>query len=66
MDRVHRIGQKNPVTVYKFITSNTVEEKIVQLQNQKQTIADQLLMGSEMTENPLTIELLQELLLTKV
>ena len=60
------MGKKNPVTVYKFITSNTVEEKIVQLQNQKQTIADQLLMGSEMTENPLTIELLQELLLTKV
>jgi len=66
MDRVYRIGQKNPVTVYKFITSNTVEEKIIQLQNKKQTIADQLLTGAEVDQAAFTIEMLQEILLTKI
>eukprot|EP01061_Rhynchopus_euleeides_P007138 TRINITY_DN16112_c0_g1_i1.p1 TRINITY_DN16112_c0_g1~~TRINITY_DN16112_c0_g1_i1.p1 ORF type:complete len:1211 (+),score=546.16 TRINITY_DN16112_c0_g1_i1:46-3678(+) len=30
MDRAHRIGQKNPVTVFRFITDGTVEERIYQ------------------------------------
>ena len=34
-DRVHRIGQKNSVSSYKLITLNTIEEKIVELQNGK-------------------------------
>lgn len=29
MDRAHRIGQKRKVYVYRLITSNTVEEKII-------------------------------------
>ncbi|MDB4537346.1 DEAD/DEAH box helicase [Akkermansiaceae bacterium] len=34
-DRAHRIGQKNVVTSYKFITRGTVEEKILALQEEK-------------------------------
>lgn len=35
MDRAHRIGQKNVVMVYRFITQNTVEEKIIERQKIK-------------------------------
>jgi superfamily II DNA or RNA helicase len=39
-DRAYRIGQKNTVQVYKLITQDTIEEKIVTLQNTKQNLAD--------------------------
>ena len=39
-DRAYRIGQKNPVQVYKLIAQDTIEEKIVELQAAKQSLAE--------------------------
>ncbi len=41
-DRAHRIGQSNKVFVYKLVTDNTVEEKILALQARKAALADGL------------------------
>jgi len=46
-DRAHRIGQTRPVTVYRLVAANTIEEKIVALHHQKRDLADSLLEGTE-------------------
>lgn len=42
-DRAHRIGQENPVFVYKLITEGTVEEKIIAMQERKRDLAQGIL-----------------------
>jgi non-specific serine/threonine protein kinase len=42
-DRTHRIGQDKPVFIYKFIARETVEEKILQLQERKKELVEQLI-----------------------
>ena len=42
-DRTHRIGQNKNVFVYKFITKNSIEEKILHLQAKKQKIVQEII-----------------------
>jgi superfamily II DNA or RNA helicase len=46
-DRAHRIGQDKPVFVYKLIAQGTVEEEILKLQAEKQTLAGRMFAGDE-------------------
>jgi len=46
-DRTHRIGQDKPVFVYKLITRGTVEEKILELQERKRVLVDQIVATEE-------------------
>ena len=46
-DRAHRIGQQRPVTVYRLVAKDTVEEKILTLHAQKRELVDGLLEGAE-------------------
>jgi SNF2 family DNA or RNA helicase len=48
-DRAHRIGQTRPVTIYRLVAENTIEEKIVKLHQHKRDLADSLLEGSNMS-----------------
>ena len=43
IDRAHRIGQDKTVFVYRLIVENSIEEKIVALQDRKQALADNLI-----------------------
>ncbi|TLV00764.1 DEAD/DEAH box helicase [Dyadobacter luticola] len=47
VDRAHRIGQDRTVFTYKFITKNSVEEKILALQRSKKQLADDLISNEE-------------------
>ena len=48
-DRVYRIGQKNPVTVYRMVTMGTVEEKVIAMHKQKRYLAEDVLSGAGQT-----------------
>lgn len=61
-DRAHRIGQKNVVTVFKMITAESIEEKILALQEKKKNLADQIISDQGMSEISLSREDLLEIL----
>ncbi len=58
-DRAHRIGQERPVTIYRLVVQDSVEEKIVQLHAEKRNLADQLLEGTEASAKLSADELLK-------
>ena len=57
-DRVHRIGQKNSVTIYYLLANNTIEEEIAELLDKKRKVADAILDGKETEQISLLSELM--------
>jgi len=49
-DRTHRIGQDKAVFVYKLVVENSVEEKIIAMQEKKKTLADAMYQQGERKE----------------
>ena len=46
IDRAHRIGQTRPVFAYRLIAANTIEERILTLQQQKRSLAESVIDGA--------------------
>jgi superfamily II DNA or RNA helicase len=62
VDRAHRIGQTRPVFAYRLISRDTVEEKILELQQHKRELADAIVSAHNSVMRHLTAEDLQLLL----
>jgi SNF2 family DNA or RNA helicase len=60
-DRAHRIGQTRPVTIYRLVMQDSIEERIVALHRDKRALASELLEGAD-AAGRLTEEQLLELL----
>ncbi|MBR4630188.1 MAG: hypothetical protein IKO57_07075 [Treponema sp.] len=45
LERIYRIGQKSNVFIYRLITKNTIEEKVLALQQKKSEIAKNIFDG---------------------
>lgn len=56
IQRAHRIGQKKPVEAVRFICKDTIEERILQLQEKKQLVFDGTVGSSSQAMTKLTQE----------
>jgi SNF2 family DNA or RNA helicase len=61
-DRVYRMGQTQNVSVYKLVTLNTIEEKIVEMQKRKRGIVKKVVSSDDEIMSRLTWEDVLELL----
>lgn len=62
-DRVHRMGQKNTVMVYRLIAKGTIEEKIQLLQKEKQALFAQIVDPTEAQSDAIDFDEIRNLLL---
>jgi SNF2 family DNA or RNA helicase len=62
IDRTHRIGQDKPVVVYRLVSRNTIEEKVVALQQRKRELFDMVVESGAGTGAPLTADDIRDLL----
>ncbi len=62
IDRCYRMGQKNPVTVYRFITKNSIEEKVDELKKLKKEMEQTVIDKSDIDYVPLNEEKLIEII----
>jgi len=61
-DRAHRIGQKKVVQVFKLVAQGTIEEKILQLQQRKKDLIEEIVQPGETSLSALTEDDIRELL----
>ena len=61
-DRAHRIGQTSNVLVHKLISKDTIENKIVEIQNEKNKLAKTILDNSEDKIEAIDIDLLKKII----
>ncbi len=61
-DRAHRIGQTRSVEVIKFIAENSIEEKVVNLQNEKKELVDKVISDNDSSIKSLSIKDLKSIL----
>ncbi|KAE9394295.1 hypothetical protein BT96DRAFT_998675 [Gymnopus androsaceus JB14] len=66
MDRIHRLGQHRPVKAIKLVVEDSIESRIVQLQEKKSAMVDATLSPDDAAMGRLTPEDLQFLFRTKV
>lgn len=58
VDRVHRIGQKRPVTVHRYLINNSIEERIMTIQKRKSALVNNALSGSGKSDTLENLDLL--------
>lgn len=61
-DRAHRIGQDKVVTVTQLVMKNSIEERIIDLQNRKKELVDHVIEGESVANATLTKEEIMGLL----
>lgn len=61
-DRTHRIGQENIVTVIRMVVKDTIEEKILDLQERKARLAENVMEGRAVADHSISRDELLELL----
>lgn len=62
VDRAHRIGQHQPVTVYRLVASDTIEEKVMELKSRKAALFAQVVDGDGAMSGAVTAEDVRALL----
>jgi SNF2 family DNA or RNA helicase len=56
VDRAHRIGQRHPVMVYRLVSANTIEEKVMELKARKAALFAKVVDGDGAPGTPISAE----------